>query len=387
MHLTPRRRVRRLTIQRGRDEGASVVIVTILLATGVVIGMCALTVDVGLAYAERRQVQNGAEAAALAVAGNCARVPTTCASLSSSLAGSFADLNAADSATSVSAVCGVGGGLPTCPGVSGSVLSRCSATTPTGVSGWVEVRTATETAGGSGLLPPIFSSAATGDEDGIGLRACARATWGPPASIVATPITISRCEWDSMTATGSNFAPPPPYGGTYPRTYEREIYLHKPTGGSTCPTSGGAGADLPGGFGWLEGPGCTSTVTATGTVDAGEGSSEWNDCKSRFNSIAAAGGGLVYVPVYTAVNWTGSGAGKKAKSYTLDGFAAFYLTGWSLPSKDQASVATGRKYCSSSEWCLYGWFTQALVPVSDIVPTTGSPGTPRGVLGPPRLVG
>jgi Flp pilus assembly protein TadG len=363
-----------------RDEGAVTVLVAILLATGVLIGMCVLTVDVGLVYAERRELQNGADAAALAVAGSCATTPAGCGTSSAALAGTYADLNARDGAAAAPTVCGSGAGLPSCPPATGAVLTRCSAAAPTGATGWVEVRTVTETPSGQGLLPPAFAQALAGGGAGVAVHACARASWGPPASIVATPITISRCEWDSMTSTGTDFAPPPPYGSSYPSSYERAIYLHNTTGASKCPSHAGSGGDLPGGFGWLEGPGCTSVVTATGTATAGTGASEWNDCKSTFAAIAAAGGGLVYVPVYSEVT-------KSFKQYTFDGFAAFYLTGWALPSKDQASVATGRKYCRGSDWCLYGWFTEALVPVGDVLPSTGSTGTPRGADAPPRLVG
>src|SRR5947208_3628329 len=66
-------------LRRGHDRGAVAGLVAVLLSTGVLLGMAALSVDVGQLYAERRQVQNGADAAALAVAVSCA-ASTTCTS-------------------------------------------------------------------------------------------------------------------------------------------------------------------------------------------------------------------------------------------------------------------------------------------------------------------
>ncbi len=58
--------------RRRRDRGAVALIVTVLFAGGVLMGVAALTVDVGQLYSERRQLQNGADAAALSLAKVCA---------------------------------------------------------------------------------------------------------------------------------------------------------------------------------------------------------------------------------------------------------------------------------------------------------------------------
>ncbi len=100
MQLTPASRCVRpaLAIRVAATTARASCIVTILLAAGVAARHGALTVDVGLTHAERRELQNGAEAAALAVAGRLRR-PRHVRTAASSLAGSFADLNAADTAT------------------------------------------------------------------------------------------------------------------------------------------------------------------------------------------------------------------------------------------------------------------------------------------------
>ena len=76
----------------------------------VLLGMGALVIDVGQLYAERRELQNGADAAALAVAqdcagGDCLDETTT--------ADTYADDNAHDGEAGVDEVCGSGPGLTT----------------------------------------------------------------------------------------------------------------------------------------------------------------------------------------------------------------------------------------------------------------------------------
>ena len=70
----------RLTCGRDGERGAVAMIVAMLFGFGVMIGLAALTVDVGNINADRRQLQNGADAVALAVAQQCVKdgtcVPT-----------------------------------------------------------------------------------------------------------------------------------------------------------------------------------------------------------------------------------------------------------------------------------------------------------------------
>ena len=106
--------LRRLILARlRRDErGVVAAIVAILLGTGVLLGMGALVIDVGQIYQERAELQNGADAAALAVAKSCAL--GACAP---GVAGQQADGNASNltgGTAGVQLVCGSGSpaGLP-----------------------------------------------------------------------------------------------------------------------------------------------------------------------------------------------------------------------------------------------------------------------------------
>lgn len=344
------------------ERGAAATMVAVLLAGGVLLGMTALTVDVGQIYSERRELQNGADAAALAVAQDCADgEPCDVGTDSGSLAGTFADANAKkDGAADVVHVCGDGAGsLPGCPDPNGSIYD-CPVPPAVGVK-YVEVKTATEESDGSTLLPPTFARTLAGnsDYDGHNVYACARAGWGAPRTVTsALPVTFSLCEWNSYTANGTNYAPPPEddgsYPGGYPTSYEHKIYLHTTKGLSGCP-AGPSGGDLPGGFGWLDSDGCEATVDENSWVYDDPGVSINNDCKDKIDDLV---GTIVYLPVFDDTNGLNGANGE----YHIRGFAAFYLTGYNLPAAQgnpQASVATGDK-CKGSDKCLIGWFTEGL---------------------------
>ena len=95
--------------ERERDEGAVMIWVALMMV--VLLGVGAIVIDIGALYAEKRQLQNGADAAALAVAQDCAN--GSCSGYGAR-ADEYADLNAKDGAANIDLVCGVGPGLPTC---------------------------------------------------------------------------------------------------------------------------------------------------------------------------------------------------------------------------------------------------------------------------------
>ena len=84
--------------QRDGERGAISVLVAILMVT--LLGFTAVAVDVGMLYAERTQLRNGADAAAFAIAQKCARdVNDPDCSTTSTLARSLANSNAGDGKT------------------------------------------------------------------------------------------------------------------------------------------------------------------------------------------------------------------------------------------------------------------------------------------------
>lgn len=96
----------RMTSVRDGDRGAIAMIVALLFGFGIMIGLAALTIDVGNINADRRQLQNGADAVALAFAQQCATNATCDPKASAASLVGLADKNAADGFTSISRVDG-----------------------------------------------------------------------------------------------------------------------------------------------------------------------------------------------------------------------------------------------------------------------------------------
>jgi len=353
--------------RRTDDRGGVMTIVAVLLAGGVLMGSGALAVDVGKLYVEREQLQSGADGAAMAVAKDCAANVTSCGADPEGQAKGYADGNAEDDVSGINVLCGEvpSGALDPCPAPT-TTLSRCMTDPPDDDIPYVEVRTTTETEDGSTLLPPTFAQLMLGNEayEGATVGACARAAWGPPASAGGLAVTMSVCEWEASTSGGSSYAPPPPYPpNPLPDAADEQIlYLHTTTGKEpTCP-AGPSGADAPGGFGWLdEDGGCTAEIDAGGTFDGDPGVSPPKDCKDALVA-ARSGKTLLFIPVFDVVTGTGSGT-----SYHIKGMAAFVVTGYHLPGLGDASWLTGADPCKGSDKCIYGYFTQGLVPASGVI--------------------
>ena len=336
----------------GRDDrGAVGVIVAILLGGGVLLGMGALVVDVGQLYSERAQLQNGADAGALAVAKTCAEgacVPGT--------AQTYANQNSADGKSAVNLVCG-SGSLGACPASTGKIYD-CPAAPKVG-SNYVDVHTGTLTASGSTLLPPAFARGLLGKKNynGSTVFACAQAAWGPPAATSGLAVTFSACEWDQATQNGTLFAPPPPYppNALPSPSLDRVLKLHTTSGGG-CPTEP-AGADGPGLFGWTTDPTNTCTTPViSGSYSGNTGVSASQACKTV---IAAdqANRTLIFLPIYVSVSGNGANG-----TYTLKGFAAFVITGYSLPGFSASDWLNPANNCKGSNKCINGYFTHGLVP-------------------------
>lgn len=352
---------------RRDDDGAVAVLMAILMMA--LLGAGAIVLDAGSLYAERRQLQNGADAAVLAAAIDCPVLPdcTGTALLQATLK---ADQNANDGRSDVAspsgpAVCGRGGSLLSCNPVSGLGPWDCRPL-PTGAletADFVQVRTQTrrDDADNPSLMPPLLARVLAPGYDGTTVRACARASWGAPAGLASgLPLTISDCEFEWMT--GAGFAPPPPYP-PYPPGYEQVIHFHSQDGPSPCPTSG-AGSDLPGGFGWLDtGADCQIVTNSDGDATADPGVSPPNACSPEY--MKSLIGTVIYIPVFDRATLSGNNG-----TYSIKGYAAFVLTGyWFTGQYREPSIVTGLNYCTGEKRCIYGFFTEELAPVSGTIGT------------------
>jgi hypothetical protein len=339
--------MRRLT----NESGATAVIVVLLLTA--LLGISAIVVDGGLLYFERRQLQNGADAGALAIAQDCSG--GACGPYSDT-AFELAGLNAIDG-ESYAEVCGSpGAGLPPCsPAVAA----------PAGAE-FVRVTNRTGDAAGTALLPPTLARAISPEYDGTTVSAAAAVAWGYPRQVQVLPLAISICDWRLGTGVGGNFPPAPPYPPfpANPPFPEQTVKVQ----GNQSDTCVHNGQTYKGGFGWLAPDTPTSPRSCQATVDANSleasgstGASPPNpphdyDCSPdwfRDNVWKRT----VYIPVFSETIGQGSNA-----SYRILGFAAFYVTGYDLTGQHrQPSQVTGDFPCGNDK-CFSGYFHEDIIP-------------------------
>lgn len=330
-------------MRRLRDERGSVAII-VAVSSIAMFAMGAVVVDVGALLQERRTLQNGADAAALAVAAECAAGDCGSPSATSE---TYADANADDEIAAVEEICG--------SGVTGYSGCEDPPDVPDGAD-YVRVTTATEQAGGSSEIAYTFARFL--GLDGHDVRARATVAWGGPAGLTsALPMTISECEYDAYTSNGEDLKEPPPYTDGYP-TPEAVIYMHDTTGASPC-ESGPAGSDLPGGFGWLDtSSGCTATSEVGDWYDDSTGVPPPNSCTPAM--MAALLGDVVALPIFDETNDLNGANGE----YHIRGFAAFYVTGYSIVGQyTEESEVTGELPCTGQATCISGFFVNQPAPV------------------------
>jgi len=396
--------MRRLIDRRDQERGAVAVIVAFVVASFVLTGVAALTFDAGSLYAERRVVQNAADAASLELAQACARGDVTKCSPSAGDLTNLANLNSPDAFTDIDSVCGSTAPFTPCPEpwlVPGWVPLLSDCTRPAALPAtahWVEVRTKTRSTSANhpSVVPKLFANASDPSYAGTGVKACARAGWGSVGtSTNAFPLVLGVCGWDQATQGGTHFATAPspqyspapnqaangtgtsslPSASLVPAATLTAITVHTSSGTNgvyKCDTQT-AGKYYPGGFGWTQttGSGCSENFTDTGQVTGSNGAEAPNGCKS--GGLVPYVGTVVLIPIFKEV--VGS-------TYVIDGLASFYLAGYAnVPSGGPKSMDGYKSslfpVCNegSSTTCLYGWFTAPLVKVGSI---SGDDGTPRG---------
>ncbi len=296
--------MRRLIARAGRDERGAV---SVIVAVGMValLGFVAITVDIGALYAERAELQSGADAAALAVAQDCADGSCT---NTAATARSLANANARDGATDILAL-----------------------TSPAPAS--VRVTTGTrDGASNAGAL--AFTFAPLLGIDSASPTATATAAWGSPkAGPAVLPLAFAPCEF----ALGSG------------------IRVFRTHGDPTCSSTSPSGQVLPGGFSWLAHPSGTCTLRVDIAVNAPLPSDNGNDFPPGCSTVLNAGavGKTLLLPVYVDKGGTGSGGW-----YRIRGWAAFELLGWNFSGTSLNSNTYTNAKCTGSCRGLIGRFVK-----------------------------
>jgi len=337
-----------LSVRRADERGAVAVMTAIILAFTLT-GLGALAVDTGVLYTERQQAQNGADAAALSVAQNCAKPTGTCGPTAGDPS-TWADKNAKTSMAglSVTSVCGTSPTLISCGGGDTAELPDCPTLPDPAPANYVEVHTRANNAVHGFII---------GSNDHPG--ACSRVAWGSPSSTLSTvPFTIGLCQWNLETKNGTDFA------GTTDVAIQLNVM------------DAGCGVTIPGGFGWLDTTGCTTFITIGADVGSNPGNGKGHDCQDQISQLI---GKVIYVPVYDST--TGSGQGG---TFHIYGLAAFYLDGVAAPSfsytlKPTSKNHTGSPKCPGNA-CIWGYFVKALVPVGSIGTSGSTPDLGLSVL-------
>jgi Flp pilus assembly protein TadG len=273
------------------ERGAVSVIVAIMLV--VLLGFGAIAVDVGMLYAERTQLRNGADAAALAVAQKCAKSAPSSSdadcSTTSALAASLANSNANDGRSNIKSI----------------ILD-----TP---NRKVTVTAGAQEKGKSPNEVSLFFARVFGLNTAE-VNAPSTVAWGSPEKgATAFPITVSICQVRNKT------------------DIMQLLRLHG-TGANPSCFYGPSGAAVEGGFGGLKQDAgqCGAIIDIAKSMDNGDtGNNPQPNCDETLNGWAAdmnAGKDvIILLPIFNKVTGTGNNA-----IFGLTTFAAFKVAGWKV---------------------------------------------------------
>ena len=309
------------------------VLLWVALTITVLLGMGALTIDLGALVpgeapvAERRRRGRSGDRLQLCEGSSCGSVMT--------IANTLADANSNDNASAVPKVCGVGPGL-----------SASGCTTPSGLDEWLQLGYRASPArkprrrhqGADGVGPP---DRCRQRQDRQGQRD--RTMGWPQVGAGAASLALSACEFTRLGGKldGSAF----PSGSTV-------VYFHifgdpNEPGVGTCRPST-SGAQLPGGFGWIRSSSCTPNLTANAWSNADTGNNVPSGCNPN-NWV----GNEMTLALYDDTRGTGNGS-----QYHVVGFVSFKVTAFRFgnnhsPQSFQCPMAPG-----NSGNCIQGTFTK-----------------------------
>ncbi|KIS26609.1 hypothetical protein TV39_15135 [Arthrobacter sp. SPG23] len=321
------------------ERGAAAVIVAFTMV--VLLGFTALAVDVGAVYAEKAQLQNGADATALAIANDCAK-GLNCPTAMGAAGNRLADVNANDSSSGVFSV------------------TQPNATT-------VRVETNAQAAGSTDDSFGLFFARVLGNESAV-IHAVAQASWGAPSEATTLPWTISQCVFKKYL-TPSQLAELSSTGTFTGDPIPTHILLRYDENTPDYPGCAPQNGYAEGGFGWLDrDTGCSADINI---AESEVGNDPGNDFPSECTGIISS---LMKDPVLIPIFSTATGTGQHA-TYGLVGFIAFQITGYkfggtpALTNLDPAAPS-----CTGNCRGIQGYFTR-YVSLAEGLSTSG--GTPN----------
>src|SRR5690625_4287336 len=283
------------------DRGAVAVIVAILMVP--LLGFAAISIDIAATHAERQQLQTGADAAALAIAQDCARGGCD---EPAATAQQFATLNS-----------NTGNAVASLPRV------------PTEATGRVTVA---NTATRDHWFAPVLGV------DSTEIQTSATASWGSPiGGTSALPMIFSLCDFYAEATEDG-------------RPSGREQVIITTPAGDGC-TSAEGPHYMPGGFGWLERDSNHSceTTTRIGQKAYSERGNSPKQC-----DLSTIRNRTILVPIFDNTNIESIGGNGRGGWYEVYGYAAFHVTGYHFSGQRWNSP------CSGNQRCIQGYFTTML---------------------------
>ncbi|MFC4903329.1 pilus assembly protein TadG-related protein [Kocuria oceani] len=292
---------------REASERGAVAVLTALTLV-VLLGFVALAVDVGLLYAERAELQSGADAAALAIARDCGQGVNCTPELAAPIAQQMADANAGD--------------------------GKAAASTPVFEGNTVRTTVTTRDKSGAGSLALNFAPL-IGADDRATVSATASAAWGAPLSGIAIwPVAFAECEFDLSG--------------------QPQALTLGAKGGTLCSKYNASG-DLnpPGGFGWIgdDKDGSCSQQVSVGSQIQSTGTSLPQDCNATLAKQLE--NRTILIPVYD--DKVGQG---KNGYYDISGWAAFHIEGYTFTGNVSWEPQKVTQFCNGSCDGIYGRFVR-----------------------------
>lgn len=306
-----------VALTESRERGASGVLVAIMML--VMIGAGALAVDTGQIYAERAELQNGADAGALAAVDLCAESGCTQAN-ADALAAALANSNAKDTKSTVQSV-------------NLSVAGQVSVTTST--------KDGTTNAG---FLSKMFASVLNAPAATVGATATAKWFY-PTKGVSVLPLAFATCEFEDDGMPHKILT----QGGG--------------SGAQDCNGLNPSNQIIPGGFAWLApdgNTGCKVTAEVGKWSYTSAGGAVPSGCMDLFDPSInpSLAGSTVALPVYqyTCDGMPAAQFGQCKGStvqYYIEKWAGFKIQAWNFTGQARHDPTN---VFSTSEKGIYGTF-------------------------------
>jgi len=284
-----------------KERGALAVVVALLMVP--LIGFAAISIDVAALHAERQQLQIGADAAALAVAQQCAEAAGTSCGDYMGTANTFAVANAKHGDAVATIL------TPSLSPNTGEVTVRAAGTS----QHW---------------FAPVLNEAYTENK----IFAEATASWMARAGGNSLPIAMSLCEIQRLVnASDPTFifnSATNKFESAAPTGNPVEISLPHPSEKDPAKTGcipSGSPHYIPAGFGWITDSlaGCEVYTEVGKNIGSDTGNSRPSACTDAYLKGLVDAKEPVAIPIFNEAGGTGSGG-----YYKVYGYVGFRLTGF-----------------------------------------------------------